>query len=99
MQAQQPEVDVLIPTCRRPCALAVTLSALAAQTFDAVRVVISDQSDESPSFESPEEAIRVYRAAWVSGCGLISSGAYYTELPTTITRRDVDAPKVLPHGG
>ena len=273
MQVQHPEVDVLIPTCRRPCALAVTLTALAAQIFDPFRVVISDQSDDSPSFESPEvvavlrllryrgvfvttlhhlprrgmaeqrafllaqstaryclfldddvivepdlmarmhteivarrcgfvgsalhglsylhderphqqvidfwegevepetvaphtpawarhqlhsaanllhvqqrlgigkEATRAYRIAWVGGCvmfdthklrdaggfdfwtelpdehcgedvlaqlrvmrrfgacGLIPSGAYHMELPTTITRRDVDAPKVLPHGG
>jgi hypothetical protein len=30
------------------------------------------------------------------GCGLIPSGAYHQELPTTITARDVDAPLVLP---
>jgi hypothetical protein len=29
------------------------------------------------------------------GCGLIPSGAYHQELPTTLPRRDVDAPKVL----
>lgn len=29
------------------------------------------------------------------GCGIIPSGAYHMELPTTIPRREVDAPKVL----
>ena len=29
------------------------------------------------------------------GCGLIPSGAYHQELPTTVPMRDVDAPKVL----
>jgi glycosyltransferase involved in cell wall biosynthesis len=29
------------------------------------------------------------------GCGLIPSGVYHQELPTTIPKRDVDAPKVL----
>ena len=29
------------------------------------------------------------------GCGIIPSGAYHMELPTTITLRSVDAPKVL----
>src|SRR5437660_119025 len=37
-------VDVLIPTCDRPAALAVTLTSLAAQTLPSFRVVISDQS-------------------------------------------------------
>ena len=29
------------------------------------------------------------------GCGLVPSGAYHQELPTTLPRRDIDAPKVL----
>jgi hypothetical protein len=29
------------------------------------------------------------------GCAIIPSGAYHMELPTTITQRQVDAPKVL----
>lgn len=29
------------------------------------------------------------------GCGIIPSGAYHLELPTTITTRQVDAPKTL----
>ncbi len=38
-------VDVLIPTYRRPAALAVTLTGLTAQRFAGFRVVISDQSE------------------------------------------------------
>jgi hypothetical protein len=30
------------------------------------------------------------------GCGLIPSGAYHMEVPTTIPMREIDAPKVLP---
>jgi hypothetical protein len=30
------------------------------------------------------------------GCGLIPSGAYHQELPTTVRDRRVDAPRVLP---
>jgi len=40
-------VDVLIPSYQRPAALAVTLSALAAQTVPPARVVVSDQSPAS----------------------------------------------------
>lgn len=38
-------VDVLVPTCNRAAALAVTLASLAAQTWPRLRIVISDQSD------------------------------------------------------
>jgi hypothetical protein len=38
-------IDVLVPTCDRPAALAVVLMALGAQTWPALRIVISDQSD------------------------------------------------------
>lgn len=38
-------VDVLIPTYRRPAALAVTLTSLTAQTLPRFRVVVSDQTD------------------------------------------------------
>ncbi len=40
-----PLLDVLVPTCDRPEALAVTLAGLAAQTLATFRVVISDQSE------------------------------------------------------
>src|SRR3954462_9050136 len=41
----KPLLDVLIPTCDRPEALAVTLTSLGAQTLRAFRVVVSDQSE------------------------------------------------------
>jgi GT2 family glycosyltransferase len=43
--AEGPLLDVLIPTCDRPEALAVTLTSLAAQTLTSFRVVVSDQSE------------------------------------------------------
>jgi len=58
------EVEVLIPTRDRPVELATTLAGLAAQEhpFD---VVISDQSDGAPSFDTPpaQTMLRVLRAA------------------------------------
>lgn len=47
-------IDVLVPTCDRPVALAVTLTALAAQSFAGLRIVISDQSAGPAAFESAE---------------------------------------------
>jgi GT2 family glycosyltransferase len=41
-----PAVDILIPTCCRPAALAVTLISLCAQTFRDFCVVISDQTED-----------------------------------------------------
>jgi GT2 family glycosyltransferase len=60
----QPLVDVLVPTCNRACALAVTLAALAAQTVRNFRIVISDQSDGPASFDRPEvkAVVRLLRA-------------------------------------
>jgi glycosyltransferase involved in cell wall biosynthesis len=60
----QPLVDVLIPTCDRPAALAVTLAGLIGQTLRRFRVVVSDQSEPQAGFESPEvlAAVRVLRA-------------------------------------
>jgi GT2 family glycosyltransferase len=43
--AEGPPLDVLIPTCDRSEALAVTLTSLAAQTLTSFRVVVSDQSE------------------------------------------------------
>ncbi|EWT04801.1 glycosyl transferase [Intrasporangium chromatireducens Q5-1] len=40
-------VDVLIPTCERPQALAVTLSGLASQSHDGFRILVSDQSAQA----------------------------------------------------
>jgi GT2 family glycosyltransferase len=61
---QQPLVDVLVPTCNRACALAVTLATLAAQTLPAFRIIISDQSDGPAVFDKPElkAVLRLLRA-------------------------------------
>lgn len=40
------EVDVLVPTCRRPAALAATLATVACQTAPDLRVVVSDQTED-----------------------------------------------------
>lgn len=47
-------VDVLVPTCNRSSALAMTLASLAAQTMPEMRIVVSDQSDGEDLFEWPE---------------------------------------------
>jgi GT2 family glycosyltransferase len=39
-------VDVLVPTCGRPAALAATLATVAAQTVPGLRVVVSDQTED-----------------------------------------------------
>ena len=59
-----PEVDVLIPTRNRPVELATTLAGLAAQDHP-FGVVISDQSDGTPSYDTPpaQTMLRVLRAA------------------------------------
>lgn len=46
------DVDVLIPTTDRPCALAVTLGGLAGQTVTGSRIVIADQGAE-PTIRHP----------------------------------------------
>ncbi|WP_051155342.1 glycosyltransferase family 2 protein [Noviherbaspirillum massiliense] len=51
-----PAIDVLIPTCNRPGALAVTLMSLASQTHAGLRIIISDQSDGEGAFVQPEVA-------------------------------------------
>jgi glycosyltransferase involved in cell wall biosynthesis len=38
-------IDVLVPTCNRPAALAVTLASLGFQTWASLRIVVSDQSE------------------------------------------------------
>jgi GT2 family glycosyltransferase len=47
-------LDVLIPTCGRPAALAVTLAGLAAQSLPRFRVIVSDQTDGSDAADSGE---------------------------------------------
>ncbi len=56
-------LDVLIPTCRRPAALAVTLACLIGQSHRDFRVVVSDQTDEFDPFTSPEllAVVRILR--------------------------------------
>jgi GT2 family glycosyltransferase len=50
-----PQLDVLVPTFRRPTALAATLAALAAQSLREFRIVVSDQTDDGPpAIEAPE---------------------------------------------
>jgi len=51
---QSDTIDVLVPTCERPAALAMTLTALAAQTFAQLRIVISDQSERLNPFDTGE---------------------------------------------
>lgn len=53
------QVDILIPTCNRPAELAVTLAGLAGQAEPAFRVVISDQSTDTPGWEHPAAAAMV----------------------------------------
>ena len=48
-------LDVLVPTRNRPAELAVTLAGLAGQDHP-FNVVISDQSDETPSYAAPAGA-------------------------------------------
>lgn len=57
-------IDVLIPTCNRPCALAVVLTALSAQSVDFFRVIVSDQSDNDGVYSKPEVAaiLRILQA-------------------------------------
>ncbi|MFL6714573.1 MAG: glycosyltransferase family 2 protein, partial [Sulfurifustis sp.] len=57
-------VDVLIPTYRRPAALAVTLASLAMQTFRGFRVIISDQTEDRGAYTAYEvrSVLRVLRA-------------------------------------
>ncbi|WP_263771750.1 glycosyltransferase family 2 protein [Propionivibrio soli] len=50
----QPRIDVLVPTCDRPSALAVTLTSLAGQTYPSLRIVISDQTENGSAFAAPE---------------------------------------------
>ncbi|MET0981511.1 MAG: glycosyltransferase family A protein [Telluria sp.] len=61
-------VDVLIPTCERPAALAVTLAALAASTAPPMRIVISDQSESAPAAGRSEVAavLRYLRARGIA---------------------------------
>ena len=51
---------------------------------------------ELPPEHSGEDVLAQLRVmARYGGCGIIPSGVYHQELPTTVTDRRVDAPKVL----
>jgi GT2 family glycosyltransferase len=52
----RPRVDVLIPTFRRPGALAVTLAGLLGQTWPDLRIVVSSQTPEDEPLLGPEAA-------------------------------------------
>jgi GT2 family glycosyltransferase len=55
-------VDVLIPTYRRPAALAVTLTSLVGQTLSGLRIIVSDQSEEPAMATGEVQAVmRVLR--------------------------------------
>lgn len=57
-------IDVLIPTYRRPAALAATLATVASQTMPRFRVVVSDQTEEPGWGVGPEAraALRLLEA-------------------------------------
>lgn len=55
-----PCIDVLVPTCNRPAALAVTLTALGAQDYPELRIVVSDQT-EGTSALGQAEVVAVLR--------------------------------------
>ena len=50
-----------------------------------------------PRHHSGEDVLVQLRImARFGGCGILPSGAYHLELPTTVPHREVDAPRVLP---
>lgn len=50
----QPWIDVLVPTCDRPAALAVTLATLGSQDWPLLRIVVSDQTEGDSALARPE---------------------------------------------
>lgn len=55
---------------------------------------------ELPSDHCGEDVLAQLRVmARFGGCGLLPSGVYHQELPTTVVERRIDAPKVLPVEG
>ena len=73
-------LDVLIPTFGRPAALAVTLTCLAAQTQPAIRIVVSDQSEQVAA-ASQDEVTAVRR--------LLELRGHETEVHHHLPRRGV----------
>ena len=64
-------IDVLVPTRNRACALAVTLTALSAQTLRGFRIIVSDQTDAAGPLATPEYAA-VARYLQARGVPLVS---------------------------
>lgn len=64
--AQTVRVDVLISTCERPCALAVTLTSIFAQTHGPLRIVVSDQGEQHLALAADEVRV-VQRLLGVRG--------------------------------
>ena len=62
-------VDVLIPTRNRPCALAITLACLSAQTMRSFNIIVADQSDDA-TVQSSREIAALARYLDVAGIGL-----------------------------
>lgn len=60
-------IDVLVPTCDRPAALAVTLASIGAQDWPALRVIVSDQSHGRGALAAPE-VVAVLRYLQARGC-------------------------------
>ena len=52
-----------------------------------------------PEHCGEDALVQLRLLARYGGCGIMPSGAYHQELPTTIPHRDVDAPKVLTIAG
>ncbi len=50
----RPRIDILVPTCGRPAALAVTLTAVGAQDYPDLRIVVSDQTAGASALGQPE---------------------------------------------
>lgn len=71
------DVDVLVPTYRRPGALAVTLAGLAAQTHRDLRIVVSDQTDTGPTAAEDGGVQAVARVVRARG----SEVEFHTHLP------------------
>ena len=59
-------VDVLIPTYRRPLAMAVTLAGVHAQSFRDFTVTISDQTDEQETYLDRPEILEYPTETWAA---------------------------------
>jgi GT2 family glycosyltransferase len=59
----QETIDVLVPTCNRPAALAITLATLGGQGWPTLRIVIADQSDTDADACAEVQAVLRYLRA------------------------------------